>query len=256
MAITAGFICINIGSFVSPLYFNYFNNNLDNASLYISILILIFFLLALIFLPEIKNKEPIEHMKYKVIFEKKYRYFLVFFSSVVLYSICEYVYSNWGVVLLKSEKGFNLEVSRFGLSTFWASVGITQILIFFLLKYLNIKKIYRVLPFFISIGFFVMIFSKKFSLIGLALGGIGGSAFVALSLSYVEYLFNKIAQIASSTIFLGFFSGYIIGSLLISTLLDFTSLTNSFFVIGILSVIIILNTLYLTKKFKIEKESH
>ncbi|MFA6119329.1 MAG: MFS transporter [Parachlamydiales bacterium] len=252
MTLTAIFACINLGSISGPLFFNLkiFQDWWFNC-LIISILWFVFFVSSLKALPVVKN--PHSALKHRNIFSRKFTLFWLFFLVILLYSLCEYTYAFWGIVLLSKIKGFDLIASRYGLAIFWAAVGIAQITIFFLLKYKPAKFFYRILPIFIFSGFFILSYASKYynNIIGLIIGGLGCSAFVALSLSFVEKFFKEIAEISAGIMFTGYFLGYILGSLFIGQSINYISLNTLFVIAGIIAIfieILVMNLLIKTKR--------
>ncbi|NGX36296.1 MAG: hypothetical protein K1000chlam1_01137 [Candidatus Anoxychlamydiales bacterium] len=258
MVLTGIFACVNIGSFTCPIFFNLFNQNKwGNNSIIIAAGFFVLFLIALKVLPVVKNPYT-ESKSKKSFFKKEYLFFWLFFLTLALYSVCELVYSYWGIIYLNQYKQFNLELSRFSLSFYWIAVGLGQLTICWLLKYIAPKYFYRVLPILIAIGFWGMFFSKELTsvIISFVIGGLGASAFIALTMNFVEIDFKEIAEIASGVMFMGYFLGYLIGSLAIAQAIKFTDLSKIFLFSGFLAIIIELFTLYLVKKSRIPKGYH
>jgi len=256
MVLTGIFACINLGSFTSPIFFNLLFDKWGVNCLFIAAMFFILSILALKILPAIKN--PYVEKSKKSIFKKEFFLFWFFFLTICLFAICELVYSYWGIIYLNLSKKLSLELSRFSLSFYWASVGLSQLTICFLLKYIAPKYFYRILPILLASGFIGMFFSK--SLIGVILafmlGGIGASAFIALTMNFVEHDFKQIAEIASGIMFMGYFLGYLIGSLAIAQVIKSIDLAKIFLFSGFLAIIIEIFTIYLVKKSKIPKSYH
>ena len=256
MILTGIFACVNLGSFSSPIFFNLLSDKWGINCIIIATAFFVLFFIALKVLPVIKN--PYVEQSKKSIFKKEFFLFWLFFLTICLFAICELVYSYWGIIYLNLSKNLDLELSRFSLSFYWASVGISQLTICFLLKYVAPKYFYRILPILLATGFLGMFFSKGLVSVILAfmIGGMGTSAFIALSMNFVEHDFKQIAEIASGIMFMGYFLGYLIGSLVIAQVIKSIDLSKIFLFSGLLAIIIEILTLYLVRKSKIPKSYH
>ncbi|NGX32186.1 MAG: hypothetical protein K1060chlam4_00227 [Candidatus Anoxychlamydiales bacterium] len=257
MILTGIFACINFGGFSSPIFFNLLSNKWGINCLIIAAAFFILFFLALKVLPVVKNPY-IESKSKKSIFKKEFHLFWMFFLTIVLFTICELVYAYWGIIYLNLYKKLDLSLSRFSLSFYWAAAGITQLTICWLLKYIAPKYFYRALPILLASGFLGMVFFKGLTsiIISFVIGGMGVSAFVALSMNFVEQDFKQIAEVASGIMFMGYFLGYLIGSLAIAEIIKFIDLSKIFLFSGFIAIIIEIFTFYLIKKSKIPKSYH
>ena len=258
MILTGVFASINLGSFTSPIFFNLVNpGKWGNNCFIIGAAMLFLFFLALKILPTIKNPYIASKGRNSV-FKKEFSLFWLFFLTIVLFALCELIFSYWGIIYLNLYKKLSLELSRFSLSFYWAAVGLSQLTICWLLKYIAPKYFYRVLPILLVIGFWGMFFSKGLSsiIISFIIGGMGASAFIALTMNFVEHDFKQIAEIASGVMFMGYFLGYLIGSLAIAKVIKFVDLSKIFLFSGFLAIVIEIFAIYLIKKSKTPKSYH
>lgn len=250
MALTGIFTCINLGSVTGPTFFNLsifekWELNILIIAISWSILFIIsFFALTSVTRPSSKNKQN------QGVFKKKFILFWLFLFVLILYSICEYTYAFWGPVFLKQEKNISINLARYALAIFWFSVAFGQISICWLLKYLSPKYFYRILPILITSGFVILFFAKTYNnnVLGFIMGGLGSSAFVALTLSYVERTFKEVAEVTTGIMFMGYFVGYLVGSIFIGQLLKLESLTHVFLSIGFIGAMIWIITIYLVHR--------
>ncbi|KKL11030.1 hypothetical protein LCGC14_2549910 [marine sediment metagenome] len=249
MILTGIFTCINLGSSSSPIFFNFLNSsNWGLNCLIISIALFIMFFLALNILPIVENP----YIKKKCILKTNSSLLGIFFLTVILFALCELVFSYWGIIYLNQYKQINLQFSRFGLSSYWIAAGLSQLTICWLLKYIAPKYFYRILPVFLALGFLGMFFATKFItiVISFMLGGIGASAFIALTMNFVEHDFKQSAEIASGIMFMGYFLGYVIGSLAIAETIKFIDLSKIFLFSAFIAIFIEIFTIYIVKKSK------
>ena len=206
------------------------------------------FFLALNILPIVENP----YIKKKCILKTNSSLLGIFFLTVILFALCELVFSYWGIIYLNQYKQINLQFSRFGLSSYWIAAGLSQLTICLLLKYIAPKYFYRILPVFLALGFLGMFFATKFItiVISFMLGGIGASAFIALTMNFVEHDFKQSAEIASGIMFIGYFLGYVIGSLAIAETIKFIDLSKIFLFSAFIAIFIEIFTIYIVKKSK------
>jgi MFS family permease len=254
MTLTGVFASINLGSFSCPIFFNLMNaNRWGINTLIIAVFQIILFLTAIKIMPNLINPYVKSQKNIINLFKIKNVLFWSFFLTIILYSICELTFTYWGIIYLHKDKNFSLILSRYSLSFYWASVGLSQITICWLLKYINPKYIYRSLPIFMILGFLGMYNSNFLTsvILSFVIGGIGMSAFIAITMNYVEHDFKQIAEIASGIMFMGYFLGYILGSLFIGQIIRYINLSTVFLLMGLVSSLILMNTFYLIKKSKL-----
>lgn len=247
-SIVAMYASMGLGSSYAPIYFETILPacNWHIKPLAIAIIIACVFYVFLKILPTIQPN--VKTFQWKKV--NNYRFWL-FALLPLMYGMIEDAFSVWGPVGLFKEGWSSLVVDQ-GLSYFWGTLTITQLIIsFFSFKY-SPKWIYFFQPIVILLAFILFAEGTHFTNKPwiFALAGAGCSAFFSLTVHFGEQQFSKIMEIVSGT----FVGGYMIGSGLSALMigivrqylqLPFSSIYFSFIGIAFLMWVI---SIYLVQK--------
>ncbi len=217
MLLTGMYSCITLGSSSAPFFIGKFSG-FWNWGVFPTIIACLFLILLLVSywqLPHISNPYPISREPLKVIFKKLPGFFWVFAIAAFLYAICENGLVAWSTIFLHLEKGVKNEEATESLAIFWGVVTIAELSICGLVSKFSPRFIYRLLPLFLIIACFGMVFASgaNQSLLFFVTGALGVSAFFALTVNFAERRFHELAEFVSGTMVLGYFLGTVVGSL-------------------------------------------
>jgi fucose permease len=113
------------------------------------------------------------------------RQFLLFAVIALLYGWQEGIFQNWGILLLKEEKGIAPATAALALTTFWMTATAGRITATFLLLRIRAIALWQILPAPIALSFLLIPrVTTPFAGIALfALAGLGCSAFFPLTMA-------------------------------------------------------------------------
>ncbi|KPK33161.1 MAG: hypothetical protein AMS24_01950 [Chlamydiae bacterium SM23_39] len=177
-------------------------HNLQWFSIYFLIALVIFsiFIIKKIFInpPFPKHLEKLR--KGSLIWKELHYRLALFLVAIILFSLCESTFSKWGKIYFV--KYFSEKLSDTIISLFWFFVIISQIVLCFLILFLDIRKTFYFLSMMIAFSLLFLSFNIALAniIIVLAIGGIGCSGTFAIILGNLEkeliYLTKKSHHLA------------------------------------------------------------
>jgi fucose permease len=126
--------------------------------------------------------------------------FLVIAIIALLYGWQEGIFQNWGIILLREEKGIPPATAALALTTFWMTATAGRILVSLLLLRFRPGTIWRILPFVIGASFLAIPRSAGplTGVVLFALAGLGCSAFFPLTVAIGTRAFADRESLAAS----------------------------------------------------------
>jgi MFS family permease len=179
----------NIGAFVSPLLFRLFGH-FDMEWLFI----LFFFLLILgsifvvaRFLCDLPFPKHLVHLRKGTLIWKELHVRLLLFVFIVLfYTFCENTFNVWGLIYLFNF--FEINPANEFISMFWFFLIIGQIIVVYLARKIDFRKIYYLLAMLMIVALIILSYKPQanWTIAALIIGGLGCSACFPLVLVMLE----------------------------------------------------------------------
>jgi len=129
---------------------------------------------------------------------------------IFLYGFCETIFSNWAIIFLNNEKGFQIQQAGYALGAFWIMVSIGRLLISILLVWVSPCWVYRILSVLIIVSLMAvnMVTTPIAGILLFALAGLSCSGFFPLTFSFGQKGFESIAQRVSGWLMASYMLGY------------------------------------------------
>lgn len=200
------FACVNLGSMSGPFFFRLWGGGLQWGGLVALYALAALFCWAL----ALRLKHiPIPPLPGGTLSLR------TFFRSIVcLYALTLFLYawldisiSAYLQLYLTQIHQLNLQTARSLLSLFWATVGLSQLFITFLSRFLSPRLIYFSLSLFLVLGYLFLNFVPSALPLAIFSLGLGCSAFIALTISMAEWDHPHAPKHVSAILVFAYFFG-------------------------------------------------